>query len=142
MAVLWEFVLQKNILEVSFLLSFPLAPASVPGLFCARWLFARGIGNPASLPCMLHLQGHRLTTGWDSPLPAQLCVSPHSRHLYLEGGKSKPHVLTACRLVPQNLLSRAGQTEHTLSHQLLARKASLGNLPCNSLFSWSPRREQ
>lgn len=63
MAVLLEFILQKNILEVSFLLSFPMPPASMPGFFCAHWLFASGIGNPARLPCMLHLQGHRLTTG-------------------------------------------------------------------------------
>lgn len=63
MDVLWELILQKNTLETSFLLSLPAPPASTPGLFCAHWLFASGVDNPARLPRMLPLQGHRLTTG-------------------------------------------------------------------------------
>lgn len=40
----------------------PHSPASVPGHFCAHWLFASSIDNHTRLPCKLHLQGHLLTT--------------------------------------------------------------------------------
>lgn len=63
MDVLWEFTLPKNTSEASFLLSFPIPPASMPGLFCIHWLLASGMDNLARLDCMLCLEGIRLTTG-------------------------------------------------------------------------------